>query len=554
MKRLLAPLATLALLGAGPPVDVAAANRTAQGALDRGDPVSAEVALRAALSAGAPAAAVNARLGQALLDEGDKAGARRALGAGAFTPETAGVGWRARGRLEMAEGRLPLAGQAFDVALRSMPDDTALWQDISHLRWRGGEQAQAYEAAERAAKLGPRDPGAMLTMAMMVRARAGLVPSLRWFEAGLMLAPANPQLLVEYAATLGDIGRYRDMLAVVRRLNDVSPNNPRGLFLQAVLAARSGRTELGRAILQRTGDKLRDQPAAIVLGAVLEYRAGNLNLAVEQFDRFDRLQPENRFAAPLLARGMASAGLWSDLAARFGSVAAQPAAPPYLAALVARAQEIAGDRKHAAPLLARAGQRGQAGFVPFPAGRAPEVLAVSWRDAPGAPGSAIPYARALLAAGQSGPARAVAEALVRGSPGLAEAHMLLADARAMSGDQAGALAEARVAATMRSSPETLRRIDALLRAGGKAGEADRVLAGYRAANPLDLVGLRLAANAQFAARRWADAAATLRVLRQRGQGGPAERALLAEAEAAQNHAKTALADLGAATRLPAPHS
>lgn len=490
-----AACASLLPLAAASAVDPAAeANRKAEAALARGDAVSAEVALRAAVRAGAPLDAVRGRLGQALLDQGDMRGARDMLAPGTFAPGTEGVGWRARGRLEFRSGNLPQAGQAFDLALRTIADDPQLWDDIAQLRYRGGEQAQAYQAAAHAVQLGPRDPRAMLVMALVERSRSGLAPSLPWFEHGLELAPRHRDLLVEYAATLGDMGRYRDMLTVARRLDKAWPGNPRGLYFQAVLAARAGETELARAILQRTGKALRDQPAAILLSGVLEYRAGNLNLAVETFDRLARLQPDNRYGAMLLARTLAEQGEWMQVLQRFGGVGAGPATSPYLASIVARGYEVSDDRRRAGPLLARAATPA-GGYFALPAGRPAAVLAIGVHDNPRSAAAVIPYVRALLASGDRSQALAAATALRNANPGASEAHILVGDVEAMAGQFADALADYRIAERIQGSPALARRIDACLRALGRKAEADAAIGRFLAANPQTLpVGQLAAAN------------------------------------------------------------
>ncbi len=68
----------------------------------------------------------------------------------------------------------------------------------------------------------------------------GLVASLPWFEKGLKAAPDDLSLLGEYAATLGEIGRAKDMLRVTRHMIELDGENPRAFYLQAVLAARAG--------------------------------------------------------------------------------------------------------------------------------------------------------------------------------------------------------------------------------------------------------------------------------------------------------------------------
>src|SRR3546814_17442909 len=69
--------------------------------------------------------------------------------------------------------------------------------------------------------------------------------------------------LIEDAATLGDLGRMRAMLAVTRRAIAADPADPRAYYLQAVLAARAGRFDLARVLLQKTGGTLNGMAAVL---------------------------------------------------------------------------------------------------------------------------------------------------------------------------------------------------------------------------------------------------------------------------------------------------
>jgi Tfp pilus assembly protein PilF len=306
------------------------------------------------LAQGASEDALRADLGAALLARDDRVEAHRILDKGDFTPDTAALGWRMRGELAMSEGHLPQAGQDFDQALKVAPGDADLWVSIARLRFTGGEEAQAQEAAERAVTLAPRSARALAMRGMMVRARFGLRAGLPWFEQGLRFHPDDAGLLVEYAATLGDMGRNRDMLAAVRRLAQADPGEPRIFYLQAVLAARAGRSELARSLLQRTGTALRDLPGAMLLGGVLEYRAGNYAVAAGLLERLARLQPGNLEAQQLLARVTARSGDNRQVVLRWDAVARQPFAPPYLKVLVARSWLALGQKARGQAMLASA--------------------------------------------------------------------------------------------------------------------------------------------------------------------------------------------------------
>lgn len=500
--------------------DARAAIGKAEQALGRGDGIAAEVPLREAMRAGVPADAVRAWLGMAMLAENDLRGAAEVLGTGGFAPGSEALGWRARGELAMAQGDLPIAGQAFDQSLRFVPDDSMLWVDIARLRFAGGEQAQAVDAAQRAARLDPRNPRALEIQARMVRERDGPVPALAAFEQGLRVAPADAGLLAEYAATLGDSGRYRQMLVAVRALMKVSPDDARGYYLQAVLAARAGQTELARRLMLKTGTSLRDSPGAILLNGVLEFGAGNINLAIEYFDRLVRIQPDNLAARALLARALARNGDWEELLDRFQSNAARGSTSPYLTALVARAFEEQGLRDRAAPLLERAANAIETTFAPIPVRLPLGVLAVRYADAPYEAGNAVPFIRALLAGGDPARALQVAMVLRNANPGSSDVQALVGDVRMAGGDPGGAAQEYRAALAIRRTPLLLERLVGALRASGREADADALAAQYLAASPASLAAMRLLATGDARNGNWTDAAQMLDALARRGQGGP----------------------------------
>ncbi|MEO0032729.1 MAG: hypothetical protein RIS94_2487 [Pseudomonadota bacterium] len=489
----------LALLAGAPVLAVDArvdqVRQQAAHALQSRDPIAAEVPLRAAIRAGVPADAVRALLGEALLARGDAAEARKVLWGGNFTPDSAGQGWRIRGQLELVQGRLAAAGQAFDQALRFTPDDADLWTQIASLRFSGGEQAQAIEAAARAVQLDPRNPRALAMRGMLIREQFGLAAALPWFEAALHVLPDDPALLGEYAATLGDMGQYRAMLVVCRKLAEVDPKNPRPLYLQAVLAARAGKTDLARAILLRTGTAFRDMPAAMLLTGVLEYRAGNLNLAIEQLDRLVRVQPDNLQARQLLARALARQGDWRQLARRFDGDARQPYASPYMLTLVGQAWQRVGQKQAGAAYLARASAPQLRGALALMTDAPLAVAAVRYQDAPGIADNAVPFARALLAAGQGDAAQDVADRLRDANPGTAEANLLSGDVRLARGDAAHALIDYSNGAAIRFNEPVMRRMDAALRAMGRDADANAMTSRYLAQNPGSLAAMKILAAA-----------------------------------------------------------
>lgn len=492
--------ATVLALAAGPVRGDASADvlARARAALARGDGIAAEVPLRQAIRTGLPDDAARAALGEAMLLQGDRREARKVLYGGDFTPESAARGWQIRGRLEIGDGRLAEAGQAFDQALRLDAEAASLWTDIARLRFLGGEQAQAIVAAERAVALDPKDPRALELRGLLIREQFGLQAALPWFEAGLQIAPDDVGLLGEYAATLGDLGQYRAMLVVCRKLAQVDPGNVRALYLQAVLAARAGQTALARNILLQTKAALRDVPAAILLNGILEYRAGNTNLAVEHLDRLVRMQPDNLQARTLLARALQSRGLDAQAVQAAGAWARLETAQPYLLQVTGMAHRALGQKAEADALFDRAAEEGQAPAGALPTGQPSGVLARNYADAPNLAPNAVPYIRSLAEAGEHGQAIAVADRLKLANPGAADAWLLAGDARLLAGDEMGALDQYGRAALIRFNLPTLQRIDHAMRLLGRHAEANAVVARFLRQNPNSAQALKLLSEGRAA--------------------------------------------------------
>lgn len=470
----------------------------ARAALAKGDGIAAEAPLRSVLRNGVATDAVRAQLGEALLIQGDLREARKVLYGGDFVSQSAGQGWHMRGRLELAEGHLPKAGQAFDQALQLKAESAALWVDIARLRFAGGEQAQAIEAAERAVQFDPVDPRVLELRGVLIREQFGLFASLPWFEAGLQVAPDDVGLLGEYAATLGDMGQYKAMLVVCRRLAAVDRGNPRALYLQAVLAARAGQTALARKILQQTGTALRDVPAAILLNGILEYRAGNGNLAVGQFTRLVRLQPDNLQARMLFVRALRRQELNAEAVDAADRWARQDFAPPYLLTNTAQAYSALGRKPDAAAMLARAADTGSRQAGPIPPAQPLAALAIGYGDAPNLAGSAVPYIRGLIVAGDGVRAQAVADRLRLANPGAADAWLLSGDARMMVDNKLGALDMYGRAAMIRFNLPTLLRIDQAMRALGRHADANALVARFLKQNPGNPQALKLLSDGRTA--------------------------------------------------------
>lgn len=505
------------VVASGPSSAAAGLISQAQADLAREDGVLAEMRLRRALAQGAKRPDLAASMGEALLLQGDLQGARQWLGPAQFAPSTAVYGLRMLARLERRQGNLAQAGHVLDRALAIDRRDALVWVDVAELRYAGGEQLQAIDAAQQALVLDPGNLRALQFRGQLVRDRYGLKAALPWFEAGLARAPDDLGLLGAYAATLGELNRASEMLSVTRHILKLAPGNGHALFLQAVLAARAGDDGLARSMLDHAGRGIDAIPAAMLLEGAVELRAGNPNQAGEVLDRLLAMQPDNAEAQALMARALAMQGNDRDLVARFGELARVPGASAYLKTLVARAYENLGQRDLAAPLLDQAARPVSSQFVVRAPDQSVQDLASTWQAAPGDAARLAPYIRGLLASGRSGEAEALAERFRADHPGSSGAQTLAGDVQYVLGRPAPALERYRIAAAVGMTEPLLDRWAAALRKAGQAPAADQADAAYLVQNPSSLETVRLAAADAASRRDWSRAADLLAFVRQ-GEG------------------------------------
>ncbi|SMQ74345.1 Tetratricopeptide repeat-containing protein [Altererythrobacter xiamenensis] len=506
----------------------------AENALQSGDGIAAEADLRRAMDAGVARARVAALMGEAQLAQGNLAEARIWLEPGEFAPQMRAKGFHLLGQLEVLSGNLAAAGAAYDRALAEDPDNPELWVDIGRLRYRGGEQLQAIEAAERAVALGPANAAALHFRGQLLRDSHGMAAALPWFEAALKQDPGNPAVLADYAATLGELGRAKEMLAAVRHLAEVDPDNPQVHFLQAVLAARGGKPVLARALLQRSGNLERQVPAAMLLSALIDMQNANHASAAQQLARLAERQPDNHRVQALLARALLLGRSENELIYRYADRATRPGASPYLMTLVGRAHEGKGNRGAAAPFL-------DAAAKPLPAGLVPIEVAEDYSPSGGredASGAEIfASIRADIGSDRSSAAVRKSRELLQRYAGSADALSLAGDAAFAGGDVQGAIERYEASAAVRRPWPLTKRMIMAYREAGQGDEANALLYSHLKGEPGNAEAAGMAAAALADMRRWSEAASMLHHALAHGGGRDthllALRARIADAQAGE---------------------
>lgn len=407
------------------------------------------------------------------------------------------------------------AAQAFDRALALSPNDSALWADIARYRIATGDMAAALAASERALVLAPASVDALTLKAVLARDQYGLAESTRWFAAALQRNPDYVPALTEYAATLADMGKASQALALTRRALGTAPGLPRAYFIQALIAARAGNYTLARSLLGRTRGALDGQAATRLLRGVLHMEGGNATLAIAELGPLVQAQPLNIRARLLLARAYAADAQYEDAEATLFPIVERADAGSYALSLAAHIHEALGNADVAARFVRRAAAMTPGASVVY---RGAGSLAETAPDANVDPKAAAPnlrYIRALLEAGQVQAALSRARALHAANPGAPAAAIALGDCLIASGRPAEAAVAYEAAGNLRYDEDTaLRLVDAWRRAA-KPERAEYALRLLLWQNPMSVAAQRLAASYWLAAGDYGRAWGMLDAVRER---------------------------------------
>ena len=489
--------------------------KLAEVALELFDPVTAREQIDKAIKLGADETAYSHLLGHALWMSGEAATAEEVLTQKRVAKANMPYAYRILGRVYMDEGDTIAAGQAFEKGLQLAPKDARLWTEVGRLRYVLADLGGATGALETALQQDPENVRALELRGRIVRDQFGLNAALPWFERGLELDPNDVPLLEEYGSTLGELGRYREMLVQARKLLTLDTKNAKAYYMQATLAARAGNYSLAKRIMDKVGGRFAELPGPQMLVAVSEYELGNYNKAIEIFTRLFAAQPHNLELKALLARTLHRSGdhmaAWDVIA----PLANREDADHYSIALAARILEALEERDAAAFRLDRAA---------FPQIVSPDALAESQSLGPAAaeagrdPRNAakvIPYVRLLLSSGRFDEARRAIAPLVSGNDGVVAAQLLAGDVEWAAGNRAAAIAAYEKARQVALNDAVLGRLVAAYRSTGNDDAASAVIAGYLVYNPSSLLGQRLAAFDLIDRKLWDQALPILYRLRAR---------------------------------------
>jgi cellulose synthase operon protein C len=456
-----------------------------------GDGLAAEGELDRAANAGIAEDRIRGARARARLLQGDIDGA--VTEAQAAPPDDT-LAARTLAWARARQGDRAEAETLFARLLAAHPHDAATLTDLGRSRLDAGDLAGAADAATRAAKYGGNDPAALTLQGELIRARYGLTAALPWFEAALKRDAYYFPALIAYAATLGDAGRYTDMLAATRKALAARPGHAQPLYLQAVMAARAGRIGLARTLLQRAGKIDETIPGAMLLSGALDYRDGRYEQAIDAWRRLIEAQPMNLTARRLYAAALLRSGDAPGALDLLAPVVARGDADSYSLTLAARAEEQMGDQLAAGRYLDRAGMGARQGAEVFGTNASLSAFAQGAAAAPADIAAQVALIRARLDNGDQAGAVDLARAMAARAPGDPVMLRALGDtlvAAGRAGEAAGIYA--RAADLTFDEPTMLRLVDALGRIG-QSQKASSALSLYLQQNPSNIAAQQLRAH------------------------------------------------------------
>jgi cellulose synthase operon protein C len=522
----------------------------AEVALELFDAVAARAAIDKATALGVPETETAHLLGHAHWLMGDLEFARTLLAGKSIAPRHKPYAARMLGRVLMDMGDSIAAGDAFNKALKLTPNDSKLWTEIARFRLVISNQGGAIDAADYALKLDPNNVRALELRGRLVRSQFGVVAALPWYERALTVSPNDIPVLEEYGATLGEAGRYSDMLAQARKIISLDSNNGRAMYMQAVIAARAGDYDLARRLIPRIGGNFGELPGPRLLSAIVEYEVGNWNIAVDHFEKLAEMQPLNNRVRALLARALYMAGQPRDAWDAIATLVDRPDADSYTIMLGARILEALDERQAAAGRLDRVAYPNIVPSQPFQDRRALGGAADEARRDPRNPNAVVPYIRMLLNAGNFGAARTEANRLLQGNDGVVESHIISGDVEMAAGDVNGAIAAYERARKIAFTSPTMLRLVAAYRVSGNQGAAGKTIGEFLNYNPDSLVGQRLWAFDLLDRQVWPEAIAWLLRARVRlGYNDPVLNANIARAYAGAGKMEDAVREAKLAYRI-----
>lgn len=419
--------------------------------------IGAEVAFNEALRLGVNRAEVVIPLARAVMAQGRP---QELLDKPVFSTAGLPAATQAQLLLLRASAGVDLGGAA--AAMRSIEEARAIdpsspdsWLAEVPLRIRAGQYREAEAAADRAMLLSPSSAEALYLRGTVAHIQGDAASALASYAKALKLEPTHTEALVSRAGLLTDQKRVPEASADIAELLRSSPNDPRGFYLSALTAERAGNTAAAKAALNKVTalldpvpiDFLRYRPQALMLGGLAHYGLNELEKAKAYLEAVQRAQPGSSVAKLLAQIYFLDKNTERAIAALEPYLKAHPNDSQALL-LLSSAQMAQGRYGRATQLMQdalRADDRPEfqtmLGMSLVGSGKFADALTAleaAFQKDPSQLQAGVALANLYIKGGQAARGVRVADSLAKLNPGNPGVQNLLGQARAGTGDRAGA--------------------------------------------------------------------------------------------------------------------
>lgn len=419
--------------------------------------IGAEVAFNEALRLGVNRAEVVIPLARAVMAQGRL---QDLLDKPVFSPAGLPASTQAQLLLLRASAAADIGGAS--AAMRSIEEARAIepgspdsWLAEVPLRIRAGQYREAEAAADRALLINPTSAEAMYLRGSIAHVQGNAARALATYAKALKLEPTHTEALVSRAGLLMDQQRASDASADIAELLRSSPNDPRGFYLSALTSERAGNTAAAKAALNKITalldpvpiEALRYRPQALMLGGLAHYGLNQLEKAKAYLEAVQRAQPGSSVAKLLAQIYFLDKNTDRAIAALEPYLKAHPNDSQAL--LLLSSAQMAQGRYGRASQLMQDALRGEdrpefqtmLGMSLVGSGKfadAVSALEAAFQKDPRQLQAGVALANLYIKGGQAARSLKIAESLAKLNPANPGVQNLLGQARAGTGDRAGA--------------------------------------------------------------------------------------------------------------------
>lgn len=431
---------------------------------------------------------------------------------------------RAYAQIDLEQTRAAI--QSLEQARQLDPANPAALVAQSMAYLRSGNFAEAAAMAQRAITSKPADPSGWNMKGSIAHAQGNAPDALAGYGKALALKPDYLDALIARASLLFDLNRDQEAARDVAVLKQKFPGDPRSAYLQALQAGRQGQDKAARSALVAAASALdalpfeavQTRPQLVLLGGIAHYSLGQNEKAKTYLGSYLKKYPQHMGARKIMTAILMSEKDYAKAIAFLeGPARARPNDPQALS-LLATAYMALGQHAKAVSLLEQAeGMNGgntpdiaaNFGLSLIGVGQEAQGMAQlqkAYAKTPGRAYSGVPLAIMYLKQNQAKPAIQVLQAVLKNEPQNLTVLNLLAVARGVAKDTAGARKayEQVLAKNPGFTPATL-NLARLDRYEGKPEDARRRLLSVLKDQPKNLDALYELAQLELAAGRTPEA-------------------------------------------------